>query len=166
MKSYYLGQKIQYFKGGSYTLEQNWEAAFQFAADAMKWAVENNVALFSPAALTIPLAREWNTTESAKSREMYMKIDKQMIERLRAAGELIWVMPADWYESAGCRIEVKDAIAHDEKVIRYGSFVSSLKEVDIFSDITLIKEEFNALSYILLEVTLEKRKGEVKHADN
>jgi len=158
MKSYYLCQKIQWFKGKDYSVMENWQAALEFAHANMKWAVENDIMLYSPAALTIPFAMALKLDESPENRNLYFKIDEMIIDRLRAAGELIWIVPADWYESAGCRIEVRNALLHNEKIIRYGQFNANKQELDLLTDVGIIKEEFNMLAVLLIETEIERRK--------
>ncbi len=134
LKTYYLGQHIQHFKGKEHTLMENWNAAFEFAQQVVLWAADNKIPLFSPAAYTIPVAKYWKKQCFYIHRDLYFFIDKSITERLRAAGELIWVMPHNWHTSSGCKKEVMEALENNEKVIKFHNFYYDREEIELDFD--------------------------------
>lgn len=131
MKYYYLGQPIRYFLGREFSVHDNWTAAYTFAARIVKQMAQRGINLYSPAAYTIPLAKAWDLDESEESRKLYFQIDHMFIEMMRKAGELIWIMHQDWEQSTGCRLEVAEARAHHERIIKFNPFYYNDEEIVI-----------------------------------
>ena len=133
---YYIAQPIQHFKdvtnNGKFTLQENWDEAFNFAVYTKLALVNRNLHTFSPALYTIPFGKELlKNKHNKQDRDLYFKIDNLMIDILRKTKSLIWAFHEKWYTSQGCIIEMTDALQHGEKCIRLEPLVHAEKEIEI-----------------------------------